>query len=78
MKTDTDVNSKQFLDGIAQIRNTSRTDGISPYEDFNMSICNRLRWVVGGVFAAPKAFGACLGMEIFSGTISLKIRSTGW
>ena len=30
MKTDADVNAKSFLDGIAQIRNTPRTDGISP------------------------------------------------
>ena len=30
MKTDNDVNSEQFLDGISQIRNTPRADGISP------------------------------------------------
>ena len=30
MKIDNDINSKQFLDGIAQIRNTPRADGISP------------------------------------------------
>lgn len=30
MKTRTDVNSKHFLDGITQTRNTPRSDGISP------------------------------------------------
>ena len=30
LKTENDINSKQFLDGIAQIRNTPRADGISP------------------------------------------------
>ena len=30
LKTDGDINSKQFLDGIAQLRNTPRADGYSP------------------------------------------------
>ena len=30
LKTDGDINSKQFLDGVAQLRNTPRADGYSP------------------------------------------------
>ena len=30
LKTENDINSKQFLDGVAQLRNTPRADGFSP------------------------------------------------
>ena len=28
-----------------------------------------LSWATNNIFAAPKAFGACLGMEIFKGQL---------